>query len=141
MELQDTAASRVSIGFPLGLALLLVCLLFICGFFCCCLHWNKLRSLLRYHGIVSPQSLEQTQIQAELASSYQKPAFPVVINEIEFYGKQMMKQNYAKSLPVQMPGDDVPKFIATACPCQPPRDERITIHVQKEAATDFCSGN
>lgn len=79
MELQDTAASRVSIGFPLGLALLFVCLLFICGFFCCCLHWNRLRSLLQSHGIINTQSLEQTQIQAELASGYQKPAFPVVV--------------------------------------------------------------
>ncbi|XP_020240367.1 uncharacterized protein At5g65660 [Cajanus cajan] len=127
MELQDTAATRVSIGFPLGLALLFVCLLFICGFFCCCLHWNRLQSFLRSHGIINPQTLEHTHIQAELASPYQKPAFPVV----------MMKQNYAKSLPVLMPGDDIPKFIATACPCEPPRDERITIHVQKEAATDF----
>jgi len=53
----------------------------------------------------------------------------------------MVTQNCAKSLPVLMPGDAVPKFIATACPCQPPRDERITIHVQKEPPTEFCSGN
>jgi len=79
MELQDTAASRVSIGFPLGLALLFVCLLFICGFFCCCLHWSRLQTLLESHGIINPQSLPQTQIQSELASSYQKPAFPVVV--------------------------------------------------------------
>ncbi|QCE00773.1 uncharacterized protein At5g65660-like [Vigna unguiculata] len=131
MELQDTAATRVSIGFPLGLALLFVCLLFICGFFCCCLHWSKLQSFLHSHGIINIQSLQQTQMQSELASPYHKPAFPVV----------MMKQNYAESLPVLMPGDAVPKFIATACPCQPPRDERITIHVQKEPSTEFCSGN
>lgn len=79
MELQDTAASRVSIGFPLGLALLFVCLIFMCGFFCCCLHWTKLQSFLRSHGIINTQSLEQTQLQAELASPYQKPAFPVVV--------------------------------------------------------------
>ncbi|KAG4954885.1 uncharacterized protein At5g65660-like [Glycine soja] len=131
MELQDTAASRVSIGFPLGSALLFVCLIFICGFFCCCLHWTKLQSFLQSHGIINTQSLAQTQIQAELASSYQKPAFPVV----------MMKQNYAKTIPVLMPGDDIPKFIATACPCEPPRDESITILVQKEEATDLCSSS
>ena len=56
------------------------------------------------------------------------------------FGKQMTKQNYAESLPVLMPGDEVPKFIALACPCQPPKEERITIHVQKEAPSDFCSG-
>lgn len=58
--------------------------------------------------------------------------------------KQMVKQEYAKSLPVLMPGDDIPKFIAMACPCQPPTDERITIHVDKaEEATsdDLCSRN
>ncbi|XP_061359377.1 uncharacterized protein At5g65660-like [Gastrolobium bilobum] len=127
MELEDTAASRVPIGFPLGLALLFACLLFICGFFCCCLHWNKLQSLFRSSRVMTPQP----HIQADLTSSPQKPAFPVL----------MMKQNYAKSLPVLMPGDEIPKFIATACPCQPPREERITIHVDKGATTDFCSGN
>ncbi|KAK7321293.1 hypothetical protein VNO77_31787 [Canavalia gladiata] len=132
MELQDTAASRVSIGFPLGLALLFICLLFICGFFCCCLHWNKIQYLFPFCGFNNPQSLPHAQIPANhLTSSPQKPAFPVV----------MMKQNYAKSLPVLMPGDDIPKFIATACPCQPPRDERITIHVEMATTTDFCSGN
>ncbi|XP_027333300.1 uncharacterized protein At5g65660-like [Abrus precatorius] len=131
MELQDTAASRVSIGFPLGLALLFVCLLFICGFFCCCLHWNKLQSLFRYSEAIIPQSLGQAQIQADITSSPQKPVFPVV----------MMKKNYAESLPVLMPGDDIPKFIAMACPCQPPREERITIHVEKAETTNFCSGN
>jgi len=79
MELQDTAATRVSIGFPLGLALLFVCLLFICGFFCCCLHWSRLQSFLQSHGIINTQSFQQTQIQSDLASSYQKPAFPVVV--------------------------------------------------------------
>jgi len=79
MELQDTAATRVSIGFPLGLALLFVCLLFICGFFCCCLHWSKLQSFLHSHGIINIQSLQQTQMQSELASPYHKPAFPVVV--------------------------------------------------------------
>ena len=62
-----------------------------------------------------------------------------IFSHIELYGKQMMKQNYAKTIPVLMPGDDIPKFIATACPCEPPRDERITILVQKEEATDLCS--
>lgn len=44
MEIEDS--DRPSIGFPLGLALLLILLLFMCGFFTCCIHWNKLRALL-----------------------------------------------------------------------------------------------
>jgi len=46
-------------------------------------------------------------------------------------GVQMMKQNQGESLPVLMPGDEVPKFIALACPCQPPTNESIRIHVHK----------
>lgn len=76
MELQDTAASRVSIGFPLGMGLLFACLLFICGFFCCCLHWKKFRSLFQSSGAINPQ----TQIQADSAYYPQKPAFPVVVS-------------------------------------------------------------
>ncbi|KAJ1421355.1 hypothetical protein SESBI_13789 [Sesbania bispinosa] len=95
MELQDTAATRISIGFPLGLALLFACLLFLCGFFCSCLHWNKLKSLLLSSGVITPQPQN---VQVDVTSSPQKPAFPVV----------MMKQNYAKTLPVLMPGDEIP---------------------------------
>lgn len=51
-----------------------------------------------------------------------------------------MKQNFAQSLPVMMPGDEVPKFIAIACPCQPPRDERITIHIDKTEPIDSSIG-
>ncbi|KAK7275871.1 hypothetical protein RIF29_16997 [Crotalaria pallida] len=128
MELQDTAATRISIGFPLGLALLFASFMFLCGFFCCCLHWNRLQHLFRSSGF---NNHDQTQIQEDLTSYQQKLAFPVM----------MMKQDYAESLPVLMPGDEVPKFIAMACPRQPPRDDTITIYVQKEAPSDFCSGN
>lgn len=75
MELQDTAASRIHIGFPLGLALLFASLLFICGFFCCCLHWKRLQSLFRSYGFINPQP----RIQADLPSYDQKLAFPVVV--------------------------------------------------------------
>ncbi|KAF7817070.1 putative transmembrane protein [Senna tora] len=48
----------------------------------------------------------------------QKPEFPFV----------MTKQSEIERLPVLMPGDKVPKFIAMACPCHPPRDhEAVTV--------------
>ncbi|CAJ2652261.1 unnamed protein product [Trifolium pratense] len=128
MELQDTAASKITIGLPLGLALLFACLIFICVLFCCLLHWNKLKLLSPYSSEVISS---QAQTQADLTSSPQKPAFPFV----------MMKQSYAESLPVLMPGDEIPKFIAMACPCKPPTDESITIHVDKEETNDFSSDN
>ncbi|KAK2430101.1 hypothetical protein P8452_43561 [Trifolium repens] len=128
MELQDTAASKITIGLPLGLALLFACLLFICVLFCCLLHWNKLKLLSPYSSEVISS---QAQTQADLMSSPQKPAFPFV----------MMKQSYAESLSVLMPGDEIPKFIAMACPCKPPTDESIIIHVHKEETNDFSSDN
>ncbi|XP_058758270.1 uncharacterized protein At5g65660-like [Vicia villosa] len=118
MELQDTAATKITIGLPLGLALLFACLLFICVFFYCLLHWNKLKLLFPSSPIINPHA----QIQHDLTSSPQKPAFPFV----------MMKQSYAESLPVLMPGDEIPTFIAMACPCKPPTDESITIRVDKD---------
>lgn len=60
------------------------------------------------------------------------------------FGKQMVKQEHAQSLPVLMPGDEIPKFIAMACPRQPPKDERITIHMQHgnpKFHCDYCSAN
>ncbi|XP_061351393.1 uncharacterized protein At5g65660-like [Gastrolobium bilobum] len=122
MEIEDSSG-QVSIGFPLGLALLVTLLLFICCFFCCCLHWNKLQSLFSSSGVINSQA----QIQVNFTSSPQKPGFPVL----------MMKQNQARSLPVLMPGDKVPRFIALECPCQPPTEDRITIHVSKAAPSDF----
>ena len=74
MEIEDTS-SHVSIGFPLGLALLVTLMLIICCFFCCCLHWEKLQSLLSSYGVINPQA----HIQPDLASSHQKSAFPVVV--------------------------------------------------------------
>nr|XP_004501061.1 uncharacterized protein At5g65660-like [Cicer arietinum] len=117
MEIEEHTQGQIFIGFPLGLALLVTLLFFICSFFCCCLHWNKLQSLLQSFGIIviNPQN----HIQANFASSNHKPGFPVL----------MMKQNHCQSLPVLMPGDTVPKFIALACPCKSPKDEKITIHV------------
>ena len=76
MELQDTAATKITIGLPLGLALLFACLLFICVFFCCLLHWNKLKFLFPYSsGVINSQA----QIQTDLTSSPLKPAFPFVV--------------------------------------------------------------
>ncbi|OVA07321.1 hypothetical protein BVC80_1605g9 [Macleaya cordata] len=43
-----------------------------------------------------------------------------------------LKQNSNESMPVIMPGDQIPKFIALPCPCAPPRAENIiTVDVQK----------
>ncbi|KAJ1376222.1 hypothetical protein SESBI_50175 [Sesbania bispinosa] len=135
MEIEDTPAGQISISFPLGLALLVALLLFISCFFCCCLHWDKLQSMFPSSAVViiNPQP-HQIQAAAGLTTtaSHHKPGFPVL--------KRMQMQKHGGSLPVLMPGDEIPKFIALECPCQPPKDQMITVHVDhKTAPSGFCT--
>ncbi|CAN1341143.1 Uncharacterized protein At5g65660 [Linum perenne] len=65
------------------------------GVFICCLHWGYLRSLWD-----APDD-DETQ-------------------HLCFGIEQKQSDKQVESLPVLMPGDEVPRFIAMACPCQPP---------------------
>ncbi|XP_020204824.1 uncharacterized protein At5g65660 isoform X2 [Cajanus cajan] len=108
MESQDLSpphvdASRPSLGFPLGTALLLIIIFALSGILSCCYHWDRLRSLRH------PQ----------MPSSPTKSRHPTTD----------LRQN---SLPVLMPGDEVPKFIAMPCPCQPLRPDNIVVTVETE---------
>ncbi|XP_044490822.1 uncharacterized protein At5g65660-like [Mangifera indica] len=106
--------SRPSLGFPLGTAILLIIIFSLSGIFSCCYHWDKLRSLRRsLSDDINPQS------DIEASPSKTKPA------------DMNWKNNQSQSLPVLMPGDQIPKFIALPCPCQPPREENIVVKVQK----------
>ncbi|KAM7275825.1 hypothetical protein ACFE04_017691 [Oxalis oulophora] len=104
-------ASRPSLGFPLGTALLLIIIFSLSGIFSCCYHWEKLRSLRR--------SVSDPQADVEGA--------PDKSNIVHTDSKQ----NLSLSVPVLMPGDKVPKFIALPCPCEPPRAENIVVKVEK----------
>ncbi|MCL7029044.1 hypothetical protein MKW94_009096, partial [Papaver nudicaule] len=102
-------ASRPSIGFPLGTALLIIVIFCLSGVFSCCYHWEKLRSLRR--SFASNSDLEaNTPIKTS-------PTYP------------SLNINQRESLPVLMPGDNVPKFIAMPCPCEPPRALKTDAHV------------
>ncbi|KAJ9166428.1 hypothetical protein P3X46_021186 [Hevea brasiliensis] len=115
--MESEESSRPSLGFPSGLALLLVILFLMSGFFTCCLHWDKIRSLFRI-----TSSEENSHAQQDIEHLPQKPT----------PAPQESKENKAEPLPVLMPGDQVPRFIAMACPCEPPLLEKmITIKVQK----------
>ncbi|KAL5705542.1 hypothetical protein ACHQM5_023835 [Ranunculus cassubicifolius] len=120
MESQDLTpvhhidSSRPSLGFPLGTALLLIVIFSLSGFFSCCYHWEKLRSLRRsFSGdpVSDPESIP----------SPSKPASPY----------PNLKQKQTESLPVIMAGDNIPKFMALPCPCEPPRPERISVKIEK----------
>ncbi|KAM1014334.1 hypothetical protein TB2_044162 [Malus domestica] len=112
---QNDEVSTPSLDFPVGLALLLLLLLSVSTFFLCCLHWDKVRSLFL-------SSVEEGNPDDHILPDFdQKPTRP----------NMMEKQNQQKSLTVLMPGEQVPKFIAIACPCQPPVMEKLSVVVQK----------
>ncbi|XP_057731277.1 uncharacterized protein At5g65660-like [Arachis stenosperma] len=127
MEIVEESTSRhVSIGFPLGLALLVTLILFMCFFFCCCIHWEKIEAFLISYGVINnPHHPHMTMQQPDLPSTHhQNPSFL-------FPGKE------CESLPVVMPGDVVPRFMGIACACQPPthHHEMIQIQLQKPPLT------
>ncbi|XP_016451235.2 uncharacterized protein At5g65660-like [Nicotiana tabacum] len=102
------SSSRPSLGFPLGTGVLLIVIFSLSGIFSCCYHWEKIRSLRRRSfADAHPASL--------------KPK----------HAHMSEKQNQSQILPaVLMPGDQVPKFIALPCPCQPPRLGKVVVEVQ-----------
>ncbi|KAL5100003.1 hypothetical protein RYX36_004330 [Vicia faba] len=104
--------SRPSLGFPLGTALLLIIIFSLSGIFSCFYHWEKFRSLHQ-----SLSDLEAAQAHAHTQSQPSKPI------------SQSMEKK-GQSLTVLMPGDEVPKFIAMPCPCQPSRLEETVVSVE-----------
>ncbi|KAK7309612.1 hypothetical protein RJT34_06482 [Clitoria ternatea] len=75
--------SRPSLGFPLGTALLIIIIFSLSGIFSCCYHWDKFRSLR----------------QPLTAPDDPPPAHRSKLHSTELKGE---------SLPVLMPGDQVP---------------------------------
>ncbi|KAF5747301.1 hypothetical protein HS088_TW05G00022 [Tripterygium wilfordii] len=121
MESQDYSpphmdASRPSLGFPLGTALLLIVIFSLSGIFSCCYHWDKLRSLRRSFSV--GESIVDPDSDIEAASKSKK-------------SHTELKQSKSQSLPVLMPGDQFPKFIALPCPCEPPRPEMVVVKVEE----------
>ncbi|CAO2829505.1 unnamed protein product [Amaranthus hypochondriacus] len=100
-----TDASRPSLGFPLGTALLLIIIFSLSGIFSCCYHWDKFRSLRQSYA--DDLDLE--------AANHHHPHKPK---------PNYFKQEEIASVSVIMPGDQMPRFIALPCPCQPPRPEK-----------------
>lgn len=137
-EAQDPA----SLSFPVGLVLLLTFLFCMCCFFCCCLHWEKLRSFLgcpdhlhhHHPPIPQPQSPAPDKV-SPIHSVRPFLHFFIILNTIiqfvflyirltnlSFFvyyslnNQKIWKENRPQSVSVLMPGDEVPRFIAMACP-------------------------
>ncbi|KAD5960915.1 hypothetical protein E3N88_12388 [Mikania micrantha] len=107
---QHTGSSGLTIGFPLGTGLLLLVVIIVSGIMSCCYHWDKLRHLRgqisdhdhhyhhhHHHSVDSPSKLKPT------------------------YSDN--KRDGDQSLPVIMAGDQLPRFIAMPCPCEPLRSK------------------
>ncbi|KAJ7953475.1 hydroxyproline-rich glycoprotein family protein [Quillaja saponaria] len=119
MENQDLSpphvdASRPSLGFPLGTALLLIVIFSLSGIFSCCYHWDKVRSLRQSFSNGSDPEDDRQSSPSKSKLDYTD-----------------LKQKQSQSLPVLMPGDNVPKFIALPCPCEPSRPETLIVKIEK----------
>lgn len=156
-------ASRPSLGFPLGTALLLIIIFSLSGILSCCYHWDKLRSLRQSFSDSDPQnhsSPHKSKLHTTVRIitnflitiyfshltfvNYFRNFFVMKIwtrrqkfvnsNDVLFLFVsviQELKKNMGQSFSVMMPGDEVPKFIAMPCPCQPSRPENIVVTVEK----------
>ncbi|XVE55656.1 hypothetical protein DITRI_Ditri03aG0176200 [Diplodiscus trichospermus] len=123
MENEESSSSRPSIGFPLGLAIILILLVCISGFLICYINWHRLRALILQS---SDYPDDNNDFRSDiLHSPAVQPSSPAM---------KPRQKTAGQSLPVLMPGDQVPRFMAIACPCQPARIEKITMTVRKPAA-------
>ncbi|CAN6458823.1 unnamed protein product [Victoria cruziana] len=94
--------NRPILGFPLGTALLVLLIFCISGIVSCCYHYEKIRSLRRSsdsNGAAADHTAEPEGSDAASATATAKSA--------PFHQKQ---EN--GTLPVLMPGDKFPKFVA-----------------------------
>ncbi|XP_074590975.1 uncharacterized protein At5g65660-like [Curcuma longa] len=109
--------SRPAIGFPLGTALLVVVIFCLSGVFACCYHWEKLRSL---RGGASRRRRRQQQEPSldALEEGRPQPSSPPSPTSKLVPEPQENKEEKIQSLPVIMPGDKIPKFMAWPCPRQ-----------------------
>ncbi|XP_047335760.1 uncharacterized protein At5g65660-like [Impatiens glandulifera] len=115
-------AMRPTLGFPLGTGLLIFVIFSLSGLFSCCYHWDRVQSLRRSffpnnHDLEAPSAADADD------GSPSKPTNLPPLHKVK-----MERQ----SLPVIMPGDRMPTFIALPCPCEPPRPTgNIIVQPQK----------
>ncbi|XVE95136.1 hypothetical protein REPUB_Repub02eG0070400 [Reevesia pubescens] len=121
---ESSSSCRPSIGFPLGLAILLILLFCISGVLICYLNWHKIRDLILQSSDQDHDDNDDIRSDTDHSPAVQAES-PVMKPKQKIIGQ---------SLPVWMPGDQVPRFIAMACPCEPATIEKIKITVQKPPA-------
>ncbi|KAJ4773400.1 hydroxyproline-rich glycoprotein family protein [Rhynchospora pubera] len=101
-------SSRPTLGFPVGTALLIFVIFSLSGIFSGCYHWEKIRAFRQQRRRGEQENQEQT---SDQHISISIPSSPTKIAKGDDKDKN-------QGLPVIMPGDPIPKFIAMPCPCQ-----------------------
>ncbi|KAE8686187.1 Detected protein of unknown function [Hibiscus syriacus] len=118
---EELSSRRPSIGFPLGLALLLLLLFCISALLLCYFNWHKLQTLI-FGSSDHDDSDDDIESNVVDRSSEFQDSSPVMKPKEKTVGQTLL---------VLMAGEKVPRFIAMACPCEPPRTAKIAITVSK----------
>ncbi|KAI3847109.1 hypothetical protein MKX03_012436 [Papaver bracteatum] len=130
----DVDVSRPYLGIPLGIALLLIMIFSLSGFFSCCHHREKIRSLRRSFSPDDDDHRQEqdTDIEADGTNARNRvQSLSSKPSQIYLY----WKQNTNESVPVIMPGENIAKFIALPCPCEPFRPDKVVVEVQSMQQT------
>ncbi|GLT93684.1 hypothetical protein SLE2022_114630 [Rubroshorea leprosula] len=108
-------SNRPIINLLLGVSLLLISLFCVSTLLSYCLNWLKLRTLLR-------SSLDDTDGRdVRIDFTHHLP------EEAADHAEKRIRETEEQSMPVVMPGDRVPKFIAIACPSESPVVRKLTV--------------
>ncbi|RZC49656.1 hypothetical protein C5167_018084 [Papaver somniferum] len=137
MENREEGAYRPSLGFPLGTASLLILIFSMSGLFSCCYHWDKFRSLRRSFSRRAAdhhhQAEEDIDLEANSTNNHNSVNQSSSSKPFEIYPHG--NQNTNVSMPVIMPGDNIAKFIALPCPCEPFRPDNVVVTIKSMQQT------
>ena len=104
--------TRPTLGFPLGTALVLLIVFGISALFSCCYHWEKLRTLHNRQA--------DTTASTSTRNSFSDSSLPTVhvlpLHAAPDSASSKNSFQQRQSLPVLMPGDSMPRFIAWPSP-------------------------
>lgn len=104
--------TRPTLGFPLGTALILVIVFGISALFSCCYHWEKIRNMHRHDGRSNSSQPTNRAFSPEIHAMVPLSS-PANFSPLSKNSRQYQSRD---SLPVMMPGDDIPKFVAYPSP-------------------------
>ncbi|KAG6636736.1 hypothetical protein CIPAW_11G131700 [Carya illinoinensis] len=100
-----------------------------------CYRWDRLRSLRESFSRDQDHDADQDIEAASHPNPNPHARFFFLFEDLSFQKFEDLKHNQSQILPVLMPGDQIPKFIALSCPCKPPRPDHekavVAVNVQK----------